>query len=56
MGWAKGEGAEAIGLEVRAGSAGAIALYAGLGFVEVGRRVGYYERPSEDAVVMRMRL
>ena len=53
MGWAAGEGARAIELEVRAKSAGAIRLYGGLGFVAVGRRPGYYELPADDAVVMR---
>ncbi len=39
-------------LEVRAGNAGAIALYGTVGFVEVGRRKGYYAGPVEDALVM----
>jgi ribosomal-protein-alanine N-acetyltransferase len=39
---------------VRAGSAGAIALYERLGFVAVGRRPGYYRSPVEDAVLMRL--
>ena len=56
MTWAAGEGATAIGLEVRAQSAGAIRLYAELGFMAVARRPGYYERPADDAVVMRCRL
>jgi ribosomal-protein-alanine N-acetyltransferase len=54
--WCDGEGAAAIELEVRAGSAGAIALYRGLGFVEVGRRKGYYRDPEEDALLMERRL
>jgi ribosomal protein S18 acetylase RimI-like enzyme len=41
---------------VREGSAGAIALYEGLRFREVGRRVGYYREPEEDAVLMRLGL
>jgi len=53
MDWAKHEGAAAIGLEVRAGSGGAVRLYGGLGFVAVGRRPRYYHDPEEDAVVMR---
>jgi ribosomal-protein-alanine N-acetyltransferase len=52
MDWCRVEGAAEVGLEVRAGSVGAIAMYGGLGFVEVGRRVGYYGEPDEDAVVM----
>jgi [ribosomal protein S18]-alanine N-acetyltransferase len=43
-----------VELEVRAGSAGAIALYERLGFVAVGRRPGYYRSPVEDAVLMRL--
>ena len=43
-------------LEVRAGSAGAIGLYEGLGFVGVGRRRGYYRDPVDDAVLMRLDL
>jgi ribosomal-protein-alanine N-acetyltransferase len=43
-------------LEVRASSAGAIALYTGLGFVEAGRRPGYYAEPKDDAVLMRLEL
>jgi ribosomal-protein-alanine N-acetyltransferase len=54
--WSRGQGAAEIELEVRAGSAGAIALYAGLGFVVVGRRGGYYRDPDEDAVLMQLKL
>jgi ribosomal-protein-alanine N-acetyltransferase len=43
-------------LEVRASNAAAIALYSGAGFQAVGRRVRYYARPVEDAIVMRMAL
>jgi ribosomal-protein-alanine N-acetyltransferase len=39
-------------LEVRAGNAGAIALYERLGFVNHGRRPGYYTDTGEDAFVM----
>ncbi len=41
-----------LSLEVRAGNAGAIALYASFGFDAVGRRKGYYLRPPEDALIM----
>ncbi|HEY1995416.1 MAG TPA: GNAT family N-acetyltransferase [Edaphobacter sp.] len=54
--WCRGQGVRALELEVRAGSAGAIALYTGLGFVVVGRRVGYYVAPVEDALLMRLEL
>ncbi len=54
--WCREQGAKSLELEVRAGSAGAIALYGGMGFVEVGRRGGYYREPVEDAVLMRLNL
>lgn len=54
MDWCRAERAIEVRLEVRAGSVGAIALYRGLGFIEVGRRAGYYSGPEEDAVVMRV--
>jgi ribosomal-protein-alanine N-acetyltransferase len=43
-------------LEVRASNAAAIALYSSAGFEGVGRRVRYYARPIEDAVVMKLGL
>lgn len=46
-------GGATIHLEVRAGNAGAQALYASRGFVAQGRRRLYYQSPEEDAVVMR---
>jgi ribosomal-protein-alanine N-acetyltransferase len=52
--WCRGQGVRALELEVRAGSEAAIALYAGLRFVVVGRRVGYYREPVEDALLMRL--
>lgn len=39
-------------LEVRASNEGAIALYQGHGFAEVGRRPNFYQEPREDAVLM----
>ena len=41
-------------LEVRAGNSAAIALYLAVGFVECGRRKGYYrhEAGREDAILM----
>ncbi len=41
-----------VTLEARAGNGAAIALYAKHGFVQVGRRTNYYERPREDAILM----
>lgn len=46
-------GVSQIFLEVRASNTAAHALYAAVGFREVGRRAGYYRRPVEDAVVLR---
>ena len=40
-------------LEVRESNANARALYESAGFRMVGRRRGYYDRPPEDAIVMR---
>jgi ribosomal-protein-alanine N-acetyltransferase len=54
--WCRDAGASLVELEVRAGSSGAVRLYEGLGFVEVGRRTRYYEGPVEDAVLMRVEL
>ena len=41
-----------LSLEVRAGNAGAIALYAAFGFETMGTRKGYYLKPPEDALIM----
>ena len=49
---AAGRGAASMVLEVAEGNAGARALYAGLGFAEVGRRRGYYAG-GMDALIMR---
>jgi ribosomal-protein-alanine N-acetyltransferase len=39
-------------LEVRRSNAGAIALYEGLGYVQVGMRPRYYQPEGEDAFVL----
>ncbi|HTV02286.1 MAG TPA: ribosomal protein S18-alanine N-acetyltransferase [Luteitalea sp.] len=44
---------DGLHLEVRASNAAARALYETAGFVESGRRHGYYQHPAEDAVLMR---
>jgi len=54
--WCHCQGARELLLEVRASSAGAIALYTRLGFAAVGRRPRYYRQPDDDAVVMRLLL
>ena len=50
---ARERGCAEMFLEVRASNAAAIALYSTSGFEPVGRRVRYYARPIEDAIVMR---
>jgi ribosomal protein S18 acetylase RimI-like enzyme len=42
-------------LEVRESNLAAQALYRKCGFVETGRRLGYYEFPPEAAIVMRLK-
>lgn len=44
--------AQVVRLEVREHNLPALRLYAGLGFVEEGRRPGYYQRTNENAVCM----
>lgn len=40
-------------LEVRVSNTPAVNLYHSLGFLEVGRRPGYYHNPKEDALILR---
>lgn len=54
-----GEGAGALFIEVAVTNDGALGLYRGLGFEEVGRRADYYDLGGgrrEDALVMRLAL
>ncbi len=46
-------GNHCLTLEVRASNAPAIALYASMGFLQVGRRPRYYTKPEEDALILR---
>ena len=46
-------GSHFLVLEVRVSNDPAIALYEKLGFVQVGRRPGYYFKPREDALILR---
>jgi ribosomal-protein-alanine N-acetyltransferase len=46
-------GVSAVFLEVRESNLPAQRLYEAFGFQEVGRRRRYYQRPVEDAVVLR---
>ena len=49
----RGGGAAEIWLEVRQSNTAARRLYEHAGFTEVGLRRRYYDRPVEDAIVMR---
>ena len=40
-------------LEVRVSNEPAVTLYNSMGFMEVGRRPGYYRNPKEDALILR---
>lgn len=46
------EGADFVTLEVRKSNSSAIALYEKSGFSRVGERIGFYESPKEDAILM----
>jgi ribosomal-protein-alanine N-acetyltransferase len=52
---AMARGISFLTLEVRASNAPAIALYAGQGYVQVGRRKNYYANPREDDILMTWR-
>lgn len=54
IGELKRRGAGEMLLEVRASNQAALHIYRGMGFVETGRRAGYYAQPVEDAVLMRL--
>jgi ribosomal-protein-alanine N-acetyltransferase len=43
-------------LEVRASNLPALRFYNSIGFVETGRRPGYYADPVEDALLLSLRL
>ena len=47
-------GVRQVFLEVRESNVAARRLYEALGFREVGRRDGYYRRPREAAVILRV--
>jgi len=49
-------GAQNMYLEVRESNSAARRLYASRGFEELGRRRGYYKRPVEDAIVLRLEM
>jgi ribosomal-protein-alanine N-acetyltransferase len=52
LGWSREQGAASVTLEVRAGSAAAVALYTGLGFAPAGHRPRYYRDPEDDALIL----
>jgi ribosomal-protein-alanine N-acetyltransferase len=49
-------GCQRVLLEVAAGNAPAVGLYAAFGFQPIGRRKGYYAHPPDDALVMQRSL
>jgi len=53
---AKERGVESLYLEVRVSNTRPADLYRGFGFKEIGVRRDYYDHPSEDALLMVMRL
>ncbi len=50
---AVGEGVRWVYLEVRESNAAARGLYTSAGFTVIGRRARYYDKPTEDALLMR---
>ena len=48
----KAENAEFVTLEVRKSNQNAISLYEKCGFEKVGERRSFYEKPTEDAILM----
>ena len=53
---AEREGGAFLTLEVRPSNEAALGLYQSLGFWEAGRRKGFYEKPKEDALILRLDL
>ena len=51
---AEKEGVKFLTLEVRVSNGAAQGLYRGFGFQAAGIRRGYYRRPDEDAMLMRL--
>lgn len=54
--YARREGMVSLLLEVRASNCAAIALYESMGFQAAGLRRGYYQSPTEDALLMTLSL
>jgi ribosomal-protein-alanine N-acetyltransferase len=53
---ARGRGVAQVLLEVRASNESAQQMYRNLGFCFVGRRRDYYRLPTEDALVMKLKV
>ncbi len=53
VGELRAKGVRCLTLEVRASNDSAIALYEKLGFSQAGRRPRYYQKPKEDALILR---
>lgn len=53
---AKENGSAAISLEVRSTNRPARSFYGSLGFKEIGRRWGFYQNPSDDALTMEKKI
>lgn len=49
-------GIDSLFLEVRAGNEAAVLFYTRLGFTPAGRRINYYNRPSDDALVLKKQI
>jgi ribosomal-protein-alanine N-acetyltransferase len=50
------DGVESIWLEVRPSNIPALSIYKKFGFIEAGRRTGYYSDSKEDAIIMALNL
>jgi ribosomal-protein-alanine N-acetyltransferase len=53
---ARRRGVRRLFLEVRESNVVALRLYSSRGFDQIGRRRDYYERPTEDALVLELRI
>jgi [ribosomal protein S18]-alanine N-acetyltransferase len=53
--WCREQRVASVELEVRSASDGARRLYERAGFVVEGVRKGYYSKPTDDAVLMRLK-
>lgn len=56
LGQASSRGCRVAKLEVRPSNRAAIRLYRSEGFIEIGRRKGYYQQENEDAILMELKL